>query len=721
MLIDRMTMEEKLYQLSGCMMIQMGEDYETKRNPLFGNYRNPGHFMHYQREKPAGPSEVAAQINRDVKASIEAQPNGIPPIEHAEALHGAQWGMATVFPQPIGMASSFDDELISEIGDVIGKECAAVGIRQVLAPVVNIVRDCRWGRTMETFGEDVLLSSHLGAAMCRGLQHNGVIATPKHYADNYSYGGRDSNASDTSERAMREVYLAPFEKCFKEGGALSVMAAYNSWNGIPCSCSRELLGSILRDEWEFEGFVVSDYGGVEGVCTAHQMTDETWKAAAMCLKAGLEVNLPSERGFTELKKAVEEGMLSQEEVDRAVLRVLSVKYEIGLFDQPYADVEKAEEIVRCDSHRKTALRAARESIVLLKNEGILPLEKKKVRRIGVFGKSADELPLGRNYTGPYKRAWEAEDAKTPLQYIRDYLGGDVEVVFRERVEEELAGTCSANLYFTSTIEGEGFDRCDIRLPSSIRAKQVDGGAVIVGKMEAEVSGNQEEDIRRLFAANPDSAVILLNGSPVDMTGWIDRALAVLEAWYPGEQGAQAICEILFGEYSPSGKLPVSIPKSVGQLPLFYAHKPSGRGYHYNENDGRPLYPFGFGLSYTRFSFADFSYVMEEDALSVSFRLENTGTFDAEEVVQIYVSGVNCDVAMPLRELKAYRRVDVKAGEKKAVTMRLPFEAFWYYDSNMRYGLHDGDFTVAVSTSSEHTIDGTAVRIRSGEIRFGDAV
>ena len=268
-LLSRMSLEEKLYQLSGQMVFSIGEKYETEREHRMGNFRNPGHFMHYERPEAAPASEVAERINRDVRLSMDAQPNGVPPIEHGEALHGAQWGMATSFPQPIGMASTFNDDIVSQIGDAIGKECVAVGVRQALTPVVNIARDCRWGRTIETFGEDVLLSSNMGVAICRGLQKNGVIATPKHYADNYSYGGRDSNVSDTSERTMREVYLKPFEKCFKEGGALSVMAAYNSWEGVPCSCNERLLTEILRDEWGFEGFVVSDYGGVEGVSNAH--------------------------------------------------------------------------------------------------------------------------------------------------------------------------------------------------------------------------------------------------------------------------------------------------------------------------------------------------------------------------------------------------------------------------------------------------------------------
>ena len=714
-LIRQMSVEEKLYQLSGCMIFDVDEDYDRRRNPMFGNYRSAGHFMHWKRERPAGPGEVAARINQDIRVSIQAQPHKIPPMIHEEALHGAQWGMATVFPQPIGLASSFDDELVEEAADIIGKECAVVGVCQVLAPVVNIARDCRWGRTMETFGEDVLLSSNMGAAMCRGFRKNGIVATPKHYADNYSYGGRDSNASDSSERAMREVYLAPFEKCVREGGALSMMAAYNSWNGIPCSCSRELLTDILRKEWGFGGFVVSDYKGVEGVCTSHHLTEEQYQAAALCVKAGLDVNLPYASGFELLKKAVEEKLLSQEDVDRAVKHVLAVKFEIGLFDRPYGDEKEAEKVVRCEAHKKTALKAARESIVLLKNEGILPLNKKDIRRLAVFGTGADELPLGKNYSGPYKCGWRAEDARTPLQFLREYLGENAEVIYSPHFDENLANSCTAALYFTTVIEGEGMDRCDIRLPGTARARQVDAGGLIVDKRETAVSGNQEEDIRRMSAANRNSAVVLLNGSPLEMTEWIDYAPAVLEAWYPGEQGARAICEILFGEYSPSAKLPISIPKSVGQLPLFYAHKPSGRGYHYNENDGKPLYPFGYGLSYTEFAFSRLEYRIEEGELRISFVIKNKGKYDGAEVVQVYAGGRNCDVVMPVKELKAYRRIELKAGEQKKVEISVAADAFRYYDRKMNYGLHDGDFMIMVGCSCEDVFGEFLLNIKDGRL------
>jgi beta-glucosidase len=660
-------------------------------------------------------SQVAERINRDVQMSMDVQPNKIPPIEHGEALHGAQWGMATSFPQPIGMASTFNDEIVSQIGDAIGKELIAVGVRQALTPVVNIARDCRWGRTIETFGEDVLLSSNMGVAICKGLRKNGVIATPKHYADNYSYGGRDSNVSDTSERTMREVYLKPFEKCFKEGGALSVMAAYNSWDGVPCSCNEHLLTEILRDEWGFEGFVVSDYFGVEGVSNGHKLVDTPWKAQALCLKAGLDVNLPHS-SYEHLKTAYDEGWITEADLDRAVLRVLTAKFAVGLMDEPFADCQSADGIVRSDAHKALALEAARQSVILLKNEGLLPLDRKQVKKIAVFGAGADVFPVGMNYSGPYGTPWTAKDAETPVQFLRKYLDGTAEVIFAEDDKiEEVAASCDVALYLTTVVEGEGMDRSDLRLPGVTRKAQKDEGALIVGKFEAEVKTDQEESIRRMTASNPNSAVVLLNGAPVDMTAWMDGCNAILEAWYPGEQGAQAICEILFGEVNPSAKLPITFPRSVGQLPLFYAMKPSGRGYGYVENDCSPLYPFGYGLSYTTFQLDNFSCEEKNGGLSVSLTVENTGAWDGAEVVQIYLTGRNCDVAMPRMELKAYKRVEAAAGGKTQVTIEVPNEAFCYYDRKMRFGMHSGDYTVSVATSSTDVRKTFEVSVKDGNL------
>jgi len=693
------------------------DNYEEIREHRHGHYRNPGHFMHYKRQIPASPSEVAKRINRDVQLSMDASAHAIPPIENGEALHGAQWGMATCFPQPISMASTFDDALTERVADAVGKECIAVGVRQVFAPVINVTRDCRWGRTMESYGEDALLNSNMGAAVCRGLEKNGVIATPKHYVDNYAAGGRDSNYSDTSERTLREVFLKPFEKCFKEGGAHSVMAAYNAWDGIPCSCNRRLLEDILRGEWGFDGFSVSDYGGVGGTWGTHKVFDSYPKAHAKCIEAGLDVNLPN-ASFKESKKAYEEGYLTDEVLDKAVLRVLKMKFEIGLFDEPFVDAEKADEVVRCEEHKALALEAAREAIILLKNEGVLPLDKSKIKKLGVFGASAHVFPIGLNYSGAYGNDWRVDDVLTPMQYLQQYFGDSAEVIFAEDdAIETVAPQCDACLYFTTVVEGEGLDRCNIALPKVSKAAQADEAAMIVGKIEFDIKENQEDAISRLLAANKNSVVMLLNGAPIDMSNWLDAANAVVEAWYPGEQGSQAMCEIIFGDCNPSAKLPITFPRSVGQLPLFYDFKPSGRGYAYNDNDGTPLYAFGYGLSYTNFEIADVQPEAAGNALKINFTVKNTGDFDGAEVVQVYFGGYNCDVVMPIKSLKAYKRVCVAKGETAAAQIVVDREAFCYWDQAMKFDMHDGNYKVMIGNASNNIAHTFEVKVRSGKVEM----
>ena len=698
-LLSVMSDEEKLYQLSSDMIFDVDGSYREGRNPLHGSYRNPGHFMHKSLGRICPADEVASFINEDVRISIDAQPHSIPPIENGEALHGAQWGMGTCFPQPINMASGFDPELEEECSRVIGKECRAVGVRQVFSPVINIVRDCRWGRTVESFGEDVKLTSDMAVAVCRGLESEGVTATPKHFADNYSEGGRDSNYSVTSERTMREVFLEPFRRVLQTGIAHSVMAAYNAWEGVPCHCNPVLLNKILKKEWNFGGFVVSDYCGVNGIATSHRLCAEEYEASAKAVKAGLDVILPF-GGYDMLSRAYEEGLLSREDIDRAVFRVLKAKYRLGLFEHPFADAEKAKETVRCKEHRDLALKAARETIVLLKNSGVLPAERNKVRRIGVFGQGADILPVGLNYSGPYGVGWYADDAMTPLGYLRSIPG--LEVVYASSSDiEKVAPSCDLNLYFTSIIEGEGADRSDIRLPSvTVSHTDDESGGLIVGQTGQQSTENQEDAIIRLCEADKNACVILLNGSPVDMSAWIDKCGAVIEAWYPGEQGAQALYEIIFGITNPSAKLPISFPRSAGQLPLYYSHKPSGRGYGYADNDGKPLYCFGYGLSYTDFKISDVTVTEKDGGADVGFTVENTGGRSGAEVVQLYIGGENCEVVRPLRELKAYRRVGLEPGEKKQVCLSLTDEDFMYYDAEMNFGRHRGKFILYLGNSSE---------------------
>ncbi len=714
-LLEQLTPEEKLRQITADMIFEIGPAYQSRRDPLCGSYRNPGHFMHHTRVSPAGAGEVTEQINEDVRRSIEAQPHGIPPIENGEALHGAQWGMGTAFPQPIGMASSFDPALTRRIGEAIGAECDAVGVRQVFSPVVNLARDARWGRTVETYGEDVLLSCDMGAAMCAGLESRGVIATPKHFADNYGAGGRDSNYSETSERTMREVFLPPFKACFG-AGAQSVMAAYNAWEGVPCTANRRLLTRILREEWGFRGFAVSDYGGVAGMAEQHALFADEAEAAGAALKAGLDVILPY-NSIESLREAYRRGLFTEADLNKNVLRILTAKFRLGLFDAPYRDPAAAERLVRCEAHRALALEAAREAVILLKNNGVLPLDKAKTKRVGVYGQSAALIPVGSNYSGPYGVPWQGADAPTPLQALREYLGEGAEIVFAGSEEiAALAPTCDVNLYFTSLVEGEGADRSDLRLPGvTVHRTRGEDGGVIVDGAEQCVTEDQEAAILALCKADPNAVVVLLNGAPVDVTAWEPAAAAVIEAWYPGEQGARALTEILFGETNPSAKLPISFPQHAGQLPLYYAYKPSGRGYAYCDNNGMPRYPFGFGLSYTAFAFSGFAAEVKNNEVRLTFAVTNTGERAGAEVAQVYLSSRRCSVTRPVKELKGYKRVFLRPGETKKTEIILTADAFCYYNEDMEYGLFCGEHTLLLGASSEDIRARVTVWARGGAL------
>ena len=418
-----------------------------------------------------------------------------------------------------------------------------------------------------------------------------------------------------------------------------------------------------------------------------------------------------------MKEALEKGYITEKELDENVLRILTAKFRLGLFENPYRDPAQADALVRCESHRALALAAARESIVLLKNNGLLPLEKKKIKKIGVFGQSAELIPIGSNYAGPYGTPWVGEDAPTPLAALRDFAADEIEVIRGGSDEiDTLAPACDVCLYFTAIVEGEGSDRSDLRLPDVTEHKNRSGdGGVIVDEATQQITDAQEASILRLCRANPNTAVILQNGAPVDMTAWIDAVPAVIESWYPGEQGAKALTEILFGITNPSGKLPITIPKSVGQLPLFYGCKPSGRGYGYCDNDGKPLYPFGFGMSYTSFAFADAAVETDGSRATVSFSVTNTGDFDGAEVAQLYLASRCCETARPLKELKAYTRVCLKKGETKRVTLTLNESDFCYYNAKMEFGPHNGRHTLLLGTSSEDICAQFELRMEGGRL------
>ncbi len=702
-LLKRMTLEEKAVQLESQLLFL--PNYKQLRDFRIGNVRNIAHFLHQY--TVSSPGTCAAAINADTHQSIAASRWGIPVLQHGEALHGAQWGMATVFPQCIGLAATFDDSLVFEIGKAVASELRAVGVRQVYAPVINIARDPRWGRMQETYGEDVYLTSRMGIAYTKALQQGGVIATLKHFVDNYGTGGHDSYASETSWRTLREVYLEPFRACIQEGGAGAVMAAYNSVDGIPCSSNSVLLNDILRKEWGFRGMVVSDYGGVNGVYTEHHVVDSLPSAEAECLRAGLDVMLAN--GYRDLPALVKDGQVTEKDIDVSVRRVLTAKFQLGLFDDPYVDTSKANEIVRSRVHRELTLEAARKTMTLLKNDHqILPLSDQMVKRIGVFGPAANVLSMG-DYTGPYG-GWRGAGAVTPYEGLVRRLKGKGEVVlYRPGTDPaELARTCDVVLYFATIQEGEARDRSVLTLPAidNNANRSSDHAQIVDDKTDPGIREDQEKMIRTLAASGVKTIVVLESGSPIDIQSWIGQVGAILEAWYPGEQGGTAIAEALFGDINPGGRLPVTWPKHVGQIPIYYAIKPSGRGYDYGDDDGKPLFPFGFGLSYTRFAYSDLRVpktVKKGDSVRITVKVTNTGDRRGDEVVQLYVHDSVCPVVRPIKELKAFKRVTLEAGETRELMLTLPHSSFGYWDRQLQFVVTPGIFTVYIGKDAEQVV------------------
>ncbi len=640
------------------------------------------------------PRQAAQKANEIQEYARQKSRLGIPPIIHDEGLHGLLANDGTSFPQSIAMASSWDPTLLEEVSGAIGREARTRGIRQLLSPTINIARDPRCGRTEETYGEDTFLASRMAVAFVRGLQNQGVVATPKHFAANFvGDGGRDSYAIHISERLLREVYLPAFEAAVREAGALSIMAAYNSLDGLPCSCNPWLLTGLLRGEWGFEGFVVSDYGSVIDIMEKHHVAADKTEVAKRAVEAGLDVELPGSSCFTDpMVAGLKNGTISEKAVDEAVRRVLSIKFRLGLFDNPLVEEEAAVISSHSVQHQTLALRMAHEGITLLKNEkNALPLPA-GLRSVAVIGPQADRNVLG-GYT------WEGYESGrfvTPLQAIRNRIG--------EKAFVRYAFGCDvigdANEGIAAAAEAARQSQCAVLFLGNDRRTEGEQK----DRASLELPGAQPELIAAVVATGVPVVVVLVNGAPVVMTDWIDKVAAVVEAWYPGEAGGQAIADVLFGDCNPSGKLPISIPRSEGQLPLFYNYKPSGRIDDYVDLTAKPLFPFGFGMSYTTFVYRNLSISPQKAGLgqkvTVSLEVENTGGVAGEEVVQLYVHDRLASVVRPIKELKAFQRISLQPGQSRQVRLAIDVRQLGLYDAGMSYVVEPGEFDILVGSSSE---------------------
>ncbi|MEM4926382.1 MAG: glycoside hydrolase family 3 N-terminal domain-containing protein [Thermofilaceae archaeon] len=721
-LLSRMTLEEKVAQLLSVPVEELVEGRSFSREKARRLLSNGiGQITRVSGSRLGfSPKEAARLVNEVQRFLVEETRLGIPAIVHEESLAGLMAPTATCFPQAIALAATWDPELVQRVAEEIRRQALAVGCRHVLAPVLDLSWDPRWGRTEETYGEDPYLAAAIGVAYVKGVQgglRDGVLATGKHFAGHgFPEGGRNTAPVRVGEREFREAVLYPFEAAVKEAGLAAIMPAYHEIDGVPCHANSWLLRRILRDEWGFEGIVVSDYFAVRQLQTYHKVAGDDLEAAIKALEAGVDIELPHPDCYRRLIDAVREGLVSEKRVDEAAARVLRVKALLGLFENPYVDESSVPDVLDNPEARKLAREAARKSVVLLENRGILPL---KARRIAVVGPCADDplCMLGDyHYAAHLGLDTPAVEVVTVLEGIKRLAPSGTEIYyargcgiltedrsgFREAIEAAekaeaivaVLGERSGGFWLgkPELCSGEGLDRCELGLP-----------------------GVQSELLGELLELGKPVVVVLVSGRPLAPPRKLLASIgALLEAWHPGEEGGTAVAEVLFGYANPGGRLPISVPACAGQIPVFYRRKPSSFN-RYVEADAKPLYPFGYGLSYTRFEYRDLvvepSEVGSESSIRVSVTVENVGGREGDEVVQLYASRPTASVARPVKELKGFRRVTLKPGQRVRVTFSLPLELLAYYDPSMRLVVEKGVYTLSVSRHAEDEgLKGT-IRVR----------
>ena len=728
-LLGRMTVEEKIGQLIcplGWPMYEKGDDGNVGMSSRYVKFIQEQHggmlwatfradpWTRKTLETGLDPTLSARTYNILQHYAIDSTRLGIPIILAEEAPHGHMAIGTTVFPTSIGLASTWDTGTMEEVGHVIAAELRAQGAHIGYGPVIDLAREPRWSRVEETYGEDVFLTSSMASAMMRGTSplHNGydkgIVSTLKHFiAYGIPEGGHNGNPSFVGERDLRENFYPTFKSAIDEG-ALSVMTSYNAIDGVPSTSNGKLLTGLLRGEWGFEGFVVSDLQSVDGLYHTHNIAKDAADAGRMSLLAGVDVDLGA-NCFIRLKECLERGEIKTSDLDRAVGRVLKVKFDLGLFDNPYVDESAAAGIVRSEEHLAVARKTALQSATLLENNGILPLGKNI--RVAVVGPNADNMY---NQLGDYTAPQEESSVRTMLDGIESKIGKD-RVTYvkgcavRDMASADIARAVAASRASDVTIAVVGGSSA-----RDFRTKYIDTGAAVVDEkavsdMEAgegfdrstlTLLGRQEELLRALKATGKPLVVVYIEGRPLDKRWASENADALLTMWYPGGEGGDALADVLFGDYNPAGRLPVSVPRDSGQLPVYY-NKKNPRGHDYVEESADPLYPFGYGKSYTSFEYSDLmTEVTGPTSAKVTFTITNTGKMDGEEVAQLYVIDRKASTVRPRRQLRSFTRIAVKAGESKRVSFDLDRDAFALYDTDMRYLVEKGDFRIEVGASSK---------------------
>jgi beta-glucosidase len=738
-LILKMTLDEKIAQLGSIWSREVLEDGKFSPRKAEALIKNGiGQISRPGAATNLPPERIAEFTNEAQHFLVTKTRLGIPAMNHEECLSGFMAKGATIFPQMIGMASTWEPELLEKMTSIIRGQMRAVGLHQALSPVVDVSRDPRWGRVEETFGEDPYLIAEMVIAYVKGLQggdlKNGIIATLKHFAGyGMSEGGLNKAPAHIPSRLLKEVYLYPFKEAIERGKATAVMNAYHEIDGIPCAASEELLTDVLRNEWGFDGIVVSDYSAIEQLHNYHRLAQDKGEAARLALTAGIDIELPKSNCYAQpLREQIEKGLVSEELVDRAVLRILKLKFRLGLFENPYVKSDGVKGIFDAPEHRKLALEAARKSLVLLKNENALLPLKKNIKTIAVIGPNADNP---RNLLGDYSYAAHSEIARmiraassgTPSpspDILPDQIG--VHVV---TITEGIRGKVSpgTNVLYTEGCEVSGISSTGFTEAIKI-ARQADVALVVVGgksgltpdstcgemrdSAELHLPGVQDDLVKAISETGTPIVLIIANGRPLAL-GWIiDKIPAIIQAWLPGEEGGNAIADVLFGDYNPGGKLPVSIPEKVGQVPVYYSHKPSRDrsamwGGNYIETSASPVFEFGYGLSYTTFKFSNLRIepvqVTTQAKISIRVDITNTGNRAGEEVVQLYINDISASITRPVKELKNFQRIALKPREIMTVEFELPVETLGFYDKDMKFTVEPGIFRVLVGRSSQDII------------------
>ncbi|WP_212942921.1 glycoside hydrolase family 3 N-terminal domain-containing protein [Paenibacillus antibioticophila] len=669
-------------------------------------------------ESGLSPREGAEAVNTIQRYAIENSRLGIPILIGEECSHGHMAIGATVFPVPLSLGSTWNVDLYREMCRAVGRETRSQGGAVTYSPVLDVVRDPRWGRTEECFGEDAHLISEMAVASVEGLQgekldgEDSVAATLKHFVGyGSSEGGRNAGPVHMGRRELLEVDLLPFRKAV-EAGAASIMPAYNEIDGVPCTTNQELLEDVLRNEWGFDGMVITDCGAIDMLASGHDVAADGRDAAVQAIRAGIDMEMSGEMFGKHLVEAVHAGQLEEEVLDRAVRRVLTLKFRLGLFESPYADPDRAEQVIGSAEHVELARKLAGEGIVLLKNEGVLPLAP-GAGKIAVIGPNAD---VGYNQLGDYTSPQPRDKVTTVLGGIRTKLADTPEQVLyapgcrikgdsREGFEFALSTAEQADTVVMVVGGSSARDFGEGSIDLKTGASKVTGNSESdmdcgegIDRLSLSLSGVQLELIQEIHKLGKPLVVVYINGRPI-AEPWIDEhADAILEAWYPGQEGGHAVADILFGDVNPSGRLTVSIPKHVGQLPVYYNGKRS-RGKRYLEADSQPRYPFGFGLSYTEFTYDKLSVssdsIHKNEEVQVRVEVKNTGQRAGAEVVQLYVTDVASTVTRPGKELKGFRKVFLQPGEAQTVEFTVGPEQLQYIGANYEPVVEPGEFQVHV--------------------------